>query len=381
MNFTIDRDLLLENLNIISRGLPSKTSMPLLYGIKMEVTNSDIYLTSSNMDISIEVMISDKSIEIDSPGKTVVLGNIFIDIIRKVNSKKIKIMLIEDRQILIEAERGEYKVNTMNIEDYPNITFLTLENPLVLNTQIIRSIIKETRFATANSEKKPILTGVNFKLEKSKNELICTATDSYRLSKKFISLDDTYDDLNITVPSKSLDELNKILNINDENVNVYFSKNTILFKYKNVLFQSRLIDGKYPDTSQVIPTLFNTHIKFNKDELIDAVERVSLLSPHEKVRDREIFYSTIILNVSNDNKLFISSSNSQIGDAKEEIIANNIENNDKFQIGFSSEYLLNALRSFDDYEIEISILTPKKPFIIKGTTTTNLIQVILPVNL
>ena len=380
MNFTIDRDVLLENLNIISRGLPSKTSMPLLYGIKMEVTSNDIYLTSSDLDISIEVMISDKSLEINESGRTVIPGKFFIDIVRKVNSKKLTLTLLEDKQILINAERGEYKLNVMNIEDYPNINFLTLENPLNLNVLDIKKINKETGFATSNSEKRPVLTGVNLNL--LNNNLVCVGTDSYRLAQKKINLDNNYEDFNITVPSKSLDELTKILDNNDETVNVYFNKSNILIKYKNILFQSRLIDGKFPDTSRVIPNDDNINIRFNKDELIDAVERVSLLSPHETVKDKEINHSTIILNINKDNKIFIESSNSQIGEANEELVANEIiGNNDKLSIGFSSKYLLDALRSFDDIEIEMCINSPRAPFLIKGTSTNNLIQVILPVNL
>ena len=182
MIFTIDRDIFLENLNIISRGLPVKSSMPVLTGIKLEVTENDIFMTSSNMDISIEVMICDKSLVIEEVGKTIVPGRFFIDIIRKTNSKKIKLSLIENKYLLINVDRGEYKLHVMDYTDYPNISFVTLENPLTLDVEVVKSIIKETNFATSVSEKKPILTGVNLSLEN--NILKCIATDSYRLSKK-----------------------------------------------------------------------------------------------------------------------------------------------------------------------------------------------------
>lgn len=378
MKFTIDRDVLLENLNIVSRGLPSKTSMPILNGIKLEVTNSDIYITSSNMDISIEVMISDKSLEIDEPGKTVILGKYFIDIIRKVNSKKVTLSILDDKQLLIQVDRGEYRLHVMNYEDYPNIQFITLENPLVINVATIKSIIKETGFATSSSEKRPIFTGVNFNL--SNNELVCVGTDTFRLSQKKIDVE--YNDFNITIPSKSLDELVKILDNNDNDLEMYFSNNKILFKYNKVLFQSRLLDGNFPNTSKVIPTSYNFSLKFNKDEIIDSVERVSLLSPHEREKDKEIGYSFIILKVSKDKKVQISSYNSQIGDAKEDIIATDVMNNDeKIEIGISSEYLIDSLRALDDVEIIIEILDPKRPIVVRGTNNNNLVQVILPISL
>lgn len=379
MIFTIDRDIFLENLNIISRGLPAKSSMPALTGIKLEVTESDIFMTSSNMDISVQVLISDKSLEIEESGKTVIPGKFFIDIIRKVNSKKIKLSLIENKYLLITVERGEYKLNVMDYTDYPNISFVTEENPLLLNASYIKSIIKETCFATSTSEKKPILTGVNLKLEN--NVLKCVSTDSYRLAQKIISINQDYNDFNITIPNKSLDELLKVIDNYDDEISIYFSNNKLLFRYNKVLFQTRLLEGNYPDTSKIIPQSFPIKIVLNKDELIEAVERVSLLSPRDKEKDREVSYSIIQLKILKNNIIEISSSNAQIGDAKEEIIVSSIECDNPITIGFSSKYLIEALRSFDTAEVSMNLLTDIKPFIIKSEISDNLIQVILPVRM
>lgn len=154
MNFSIDREVLLENLNIISRGLPAKSPMPILTGIKMEVTSTDLYMTSSNTDISVETFISDSSLQIIKPGKTVVPGRFFIDIIRKINSKQVSLCLVEDKILVIKADRGEYKLHIMDPLDYPNIDFVSLENPLELPAERVKTIIKQTSFATAQSEKK-----------------------------------------------------------------------------------------------------------------------------------------------------------------------------------------------------------------------------------
>ena len=379
MKLTIDRDVLLENLNIVSRGLPSKTSMPSLYGIKMDVTSQDIYLTASNVDIAVEIMISDKSLQIEEAGKCLINGKLFIDIIRKVNSKKITLQLLDDNQLFIKSDRLEYKLRIMNYNDYPTINFVTLENPLTLETSIIKSIIKETVFATAKSERRPIFTGVNFIL--SNNELTCVGTDSYRLAQKKITLNEDYNDFNIVIPAKSLDELLKIIDNYDENISIYFESNKVLFKYNNVMFQTRLIDGQYPDTKRVIPTSYVATLKFNKDDLIQTIERVSIVSPHDTEKNRELAYSTVKLNINKNKTIEISTSNSMVGDAKEEVIANSIDTDEEFQIGFNSEYMLDALRSFSDYEIIIELSGNVKPFVVKGTNTTNLLQIILPVNL
>ncbi len=378
MNLTIDREILLENLNVILRGLPAKSPMPILTGIKLEATDTDLYMTSSNTDISVEVLISDASLKIEAPGKTVVPGKFFIDIIRKINSKKVSLYLIDDKILVIKADRGEYKLHIMDVMDYPNIDFVCLENPLTLEAPLLKNIIKETVFATAASEKKPILTGVNFKL--SEGKLIATSTDSFRLSQKIISIDD-YNDFNITIPNKSLDELLKALDQYEEQLNLYFSNNKLLVKYKNVLFQTRLLDGNYPDTSKLIPHSFPIVIKFNKDELVSAVERVSLLSPRDKEKDKEITYSIIKLSIKKDRIIEISTTNATIGDAKEEIIPTDIEATNPIVIGFSSRYLLEALKSFISTEISMNLSGEIRPFVLRGDSDANLTQLILPVRM
>ena len=101
MNFSIEREILLENLNVISRGLPAKSPMPILTGIKLEVTDQDLYMTSSNTDISVETYINDRSLVVEKPGKTVVPGRFFIDIIRKINSRRVEFSLVEDKTLVI----------------------------------------------------------------------------------------------------------------------------------------------------------------------------------------------------------------------------------------------------------------------------------------
>lgn len=378
MNFTIDREVLLENLNIISRGLPAKSPKPILTGIKLDVTTTDLYMTSSNTDISVETYINDASLVIEKPGKTVVPGKFFIDIMRKINSKRVNLCLIEDKILVIRADRGEYKLHIMDPLDYPNIEFVSLENPLILPAERIKTLIKQTSFATATSEKKPILTGVHFKLEE--NHLTAIATDSFRLSQTIMEIND-YKPFQITVPNKSLDELAKAIDNYNDNVQLYFSVNKLLVKFKNVLFQTRLLDGNYPDTSKLIPPSYPIIIKFNKDELLEAVERVSLLSPREKLSSLEVAYSIIKLTVSKDHTVVISTTNASVGDATEELIPTDTQIAGPLTIGFSSRYLVEALRSFESSEVSLNCLEGIRPFVITGEKDYNLTQLILPVRM
>ena len=378
MNITIDREILIENLNIISKGLPNKSPMPILTGIKLDATDTDLFLTSSNSDISVEVDINDSSLKIESSGSTVVPGRFFIDIIRKINSKYVNLFLSDDKILVIKADRGEFKLHIMDPLDYPKIDFVALENPLELNSDVLKEIVKTTVFATSTSEKKPILTGVNF--NSNNNRIIVTATDSFRLAQKVVEIGE-YKDFNITIPAKSLDELSKAVDSYDGNINFYFSNNKLLAQYKNVMFQTRLLDGNYPETARLVNDTFKNIVKFNKDELIEAVERVSLLSPRDKDRKNEITYSIIKLNIKMDRTVEISTNYINIGDAREEIIPTYIEVTNPIMIGFSSRYLIEALRSFNSTEISLNLKGEIRPFIVKGEKDYNITQLILPVRM
>ena len=374
MNFSIDRNILLENLNLIARGLPVKTAMPVLNGIKMELTNEDLYLTSSNTDLSVQVVINHESLDIKETGKIVVPGNYFIQIIRKINSRKIDISLIEDKIIVIKADRSEFKLNLLSVFDYPNIDFVCLDKPLKLSAKNLRAIIRETAYATSTNEKRPILTGVSLKY--TNNNLLAIATDSFRLSQKITELDDVdFDDFNIVVPYKSLDELSKALELYNDDVEIYFNKIKIVFKFKNILFQSRLLDGAYPDTSRLIPAEFPVKVRFNKDELLAAIDRVSLLSN----KDKDNQYNVVRFNIRQDHVVEVSSSSTEIGNAIEEIVPTDPIEGPELKIAFSAKYITDALKSFVSPEVLLCFTGEVRPFIVKGDLDYNLTALILPV--
>lgn len=379
MNFEINRNVLLDNLNMISHGLPSKTPMPILTGVLIEATESDIYLTSSNVDISIETLITDKSLIVEEKGKALVSGKQLLDIIRKLDCETLYFSSIENQSLLLKAGKGEYELRLMNFLDYPIIDFVALENPLTIKSSTLRKIIKTTVFATSNVETNPIITGVNFKLQGK--TLIATATDSFRLSKNEINLENEFNEFSVTIPAKSLDELNKALDSEDIDISMYFSSNKLLFKFKNVLFQTRLLDGEYPNTSKVFVNSFPQSIYFDKEALIRVVERVSILSPSANVTDKELSYSVIRLSLLDNKNIELSTTNSLIGTAKEEITPTRILTDEPITISFSSKYLLDALRAIDSYEVSLNFCGELRPVIIKSDKIEGLSEVILPIRI
>lgn len=369
MNFTIDRDLFMKNLNNASKALSTKTPMPILTGIKLEALGDSLVITTSNSDISMRVEISGEGLTIDAPGTIVVPGKYLLEIVKKVGSKSIQMFSSDDNLIKIISGKSDFTLNGMETENYPQINFVETSDPISLLLLDFKNLIKQTTFATSFLENRPILTGLNFDFEG--NKMRCVATDSYRLAQKEITLEKEYDKLNIIVPGKALDELNKILDDMKEHVLLFVEENKILFKYKNILFQSRLLEGTYPKTTGLIPTEFSVQIKFNKQELMTTIDRAALLNQGSS--------SIVKLNIRPDKIVEISSTSSEIGKAVEEIAPIDDVVGPALKISFSAKYFLEALRVFDSSEVEVNFTGEIRPFIIKGDLDKDLIQLILPV--
>jgi len=371
MNFQINKDILLNSLITAQKALSNKTPNPALQGIKLEVLNDHLVITTSNSDIAIKLIVKDNNLNIKEQGSILIPGKYFIEIIRKLDGLKVSLSLVADNMLRIEADRSDITLNMMDINDYPELEFNEKVKSVKINVRTLKTIIRQTAFATSSIENRPILTGVNFKIDG--NKLTAIATDSYRLSQKIIELNEVYEPLNIIIPGKSLDELLKVLENNNDIIELHFDHSKILFKYGNLLFQSRLLEGNYPETSKLVPTEFPIVIKFNKESLSTAIERASLLS------SRDGNNSIVKLQLKSDNIVEITSNSPEIGKVLEEVYPVDEIVGTTIKIAFSSKYILEALKIFNSSEISINFTGEIRPFIIKGAYDEDMIQLILPV--
>ena len=235
------------------------------------------------------------------------------------------------------------------------------------NSSIVIASDSLVFFCTSISETRPLLTGINFKLNDNMLEVI--ATDSYRLARKQIDLKDKYEnDFNIVIPSKNLVELSRMLDDDKENVYLHIFNNKILFKYKNIIFLSRLISGTYPISSNIIPNDFRINIECKYNDLYDMIDRASLLTSD---KDK----NTIKLTLKN-KELLISSNSPEIGKVEEKI---SIDNDGEIAISFSSKYMLEAIKSFNSDMVHILMNDDNSPIIIKSDDEQSLVQLVLPI--
>ena len=372
MKFTIKKDLLLDALNKVSRAISTKNLIPVLAGIKFELKKKKLTLTASDNDITIQTSIesnSDEDFKIENEGSIIIQGKYILDIVRKLPDKYINIEVVDELKILIYTENSEFNLNGISESEYPNIGLEESKKKVNVNASVFKTIVNQTAFASSNEESKLVLTGINFNIVG--DVLECNSTDSYRLARKVVKLDkESEENYNIVIPSHNIVEFCKILSEDDEIVELHIFNNKILFKTGNLKFESRLINGTYPNTSNLLPDDSLLVVSTKLADFYDVIDRVSILTS-----DKE---KNIVTLETTDDWLILRSSSAEIGRVEEKmpITKNNSEN---IKISFSAKYMMEALKSFSTETVDIHFVGEIKPILIKSSEDTTLTQLVLPI--
>lgn len=371
MKIKIKKEVLLENLNKVAKAISTKNLVPALAGIKFDLTNEGLTLTASDNDITIRSFIPklEDDMEILEEGSIIISGRYILDIVRKLPDKMINLEVFDELKVIISTENSEYNLNGINKNEYPNINLELNKTPILINSKVFKELVNQTAFAASTDEARPALTGLNFKIVG--NILECNCTDSYRLARKVLTLNgDALNDYNIVIPSKNIVEVSKLLSDDDKDVELHIFNNKILFKYDNILFQSRLINGNFPNTSNLLPKDSFLKITVKVDDLYNVIDRVSILTS-----DKE---KNVVTLETNGNTLTMKSSSAEIGRVEEKM--NIIKDKDEeIAISFSAKYVMEALKVFDADECEISFVGEVNPIIFKSIENDDLIQLVLPI--
>ena len=375
MKFEVMRDSLLNGLNDVMKAVSSKTTIPILTGLKLEVTKEGLYLTGSDSDITIQTFIpveknGEQIIKIVEPGSIVVQARMFSEIVRKLPTNDVEIEVTNQFHTHIRSGKSEFNLIGIDASEYPLLPQLEEDRQFYIPSDLLKSIIKETVFAVSTSESRPVLTGVNWQV--IDGELHCVATDSHRLAKRKTALKDLPEEkYSVVIPGKSLNELNKILEETSSEVAIVMTQQQILFKTEVVLIYSRLKEGNSPDTFRLIPREYKTTIVVNGKSLLQAIDRASLLAREE--RNNVVRFSTLDL-----NSLEVSSNSPEIGKVEEQILAETIEG-EELKISFSAKYMMDALKAIDGQDVKILFAGTMRPFVLKSVHDDSILQLILPV--
>lgn len=375
MKFIIQRDNLVQSVQDVMKAVSSRTTIPILTGIKIVATSEGVTLTGSDSDISIESFIpaeedGNEIVEILQSGSVVLQARFFSEIVKKLPMDIVEIEVGNNHSTVIRSGKAEFNVNGLDAEEYPHLPQIEEENIFKIPTDLLKAMIRQTVFAVSTSETRPILTGVNWKLENG--ELVCIATDSHRLAlRKAMINTENQISYNVVIPGKSLSELSKILDDTSDLIEIVITENQVLFKAKNLLFFSRLLDGNYPDTSRLIPSESKTNMTINSKDFLQAIDRASLLA--KEARNNVVKLSTLT-----EGMIEISSNSPEIGKVSEEIQIAEMQG-EELKISFSAKYVMDALKALEGTEINVNFTGAMRPFLIRTTHDDSMLQLILPV--
>lgn len=377
MKFTINRPAFISQLNNVLRAISSKTTIPILTGLKMVVDKERIVLTGSNSDITIENVLnasnSDYDLTVEDPGAIVLPARFFSEIVKKLPDKQVTIEVTNGFQADITSGTAKFQINGQDAENFPHLPEVETDKTITLPNDVLKEVIRQTVIAVSKQESRPILAGIHITLHDGL--LTAVATDSHRLAQRKVALAnvDNGIDFDVIIPGKSMNELSGMISDVEQDVQVQVTENQILFIFGNTHFYSRLLEGNYPETSQLIPDTADTTVELDAGTFLASIERASLLS-HESRND------VVKLTLKPDENLVrISSDSPDIGTVEEEVATSSLDGND-LEISFNPNYMKDALRSFGQTTVKISFTSPLRPFTLVPTEDgENFVHLITPV--
>lgn len=375
MKFTVNRSVFLKKLKDVQLAVSSRSTIPILTGIKLIATNDGIQLTGSNSDISIETFIQTKDdqarLTIEEEGQIVLQpARFFSDIVNKLPDESFTVEVKDRVQAAITSASSSFLINGLDAANYPHLPEIDTTQSFTLPVNLLKKIIKQTVIAVSTHESRPILTGVHLTINDGK--LKAVATDSHRLSQRVIPVEGTESlSYNLVIPGKSLQELTRLLDDSLDEIEVAIAENQILFKTEDTLFYSRLLEGNYPDTDRLIPDSSTTEVKVDAQILLGAVERASLLSHEGK-------NNVVKLSVK-DHTVEITGNSPEVGRVNEQVSTHSIDGED-MDISFNPDYLKAALTTFGAVDITIKLISTLRPFVLVPTEDAHeFIQLITPI--
>lgn len=373
MKFTINRNLFIENLNNVMRAISSRTTIPILSGIKLVLTEDELILTGSDTDISIEIKIPvSEDLAVESTGSIVLPARFFSEIIKKLPGKDFSFEVKDSFQTQIVSENSDFTINGLDANNYPRLPEIPDDSTFTISGKTFREIINETQFAVATQESRLVLTGVHFNF--SPDQIKAVGTDSHRLSERTISLENgPQTETDLIIPGKSLQELSRIIGEGNPEVKVCPGESQVLFEIGNILFYSRLLEGSYPNTDRLLPTESSTSVQFELAELSSALDRASLVTHAGR-------NNVVRLSLDTENqKVVLSGESAEIGNVEEEVSFKNLSG-ENLELSFNPDYLRDALRASITDSIVMKFTQPLRPFtVVPDKEDINFVQLITPV--
>ena len=355
---------LLKAVNTVLKAVPSRTTMTILECILIDTNSGSIKLTANDTELGIETVV-DGYIIVN--GTIAIEAKIFSEIIRKLPDNDVVIETDDNLVTTITCEKSKFSISGKPGEEFTSLPMIEKAKGIVLSQFALKEVIRQTIFSIADNESNKIMTGELFEI--TGNILRVVSLDGHRISIRKVELNSSYDNMKVIVPGKTLTEVSKIISGEvNEDINIFFTDNHIVFEFDNTTVVSRLIEGEYFKVDQMLSKDYDTKVVINKKEMLDCIDRATLMIKENDKRP-------LVVDIS-DGSMEIKI-NSDIGTMNEDIDITK-EGKD-IMIGFNPRFLIDALRVIDDEDVSIYLVNPKAPCFIKDAEE-KYIYLILPIN-
>ena len=365
MKIICNKSDLQNGVQIVSKAVPSNTTMSILECILIEASNGIIKMTANDMELGIETVLKGSIVE---EGMVALESKMLVDLVRKLPDGEITIQTDEKYEATIICGKLKFKINGRSGEDFSYLPVIERNEAVVISMFTLKEVIRQTIFSIGISESNKIMSGIHIMI--TGDQLKVTSLDGHRISIRNIKLKNNYNDKEVIVPGKTMTEISKIIGGDaDKDVSIYLSSSHIIFEFDDTVVVSRLIEGKYFSVDKMLSSDYETKISVNRKEISDSIDRSMLFS-------KEGNKKPIVLNIT-DGSLEIKV-NSPLGSMDDEI---EIEKQGRdIMIGFNPKFMIDAMKVIDDETVDMYFVNPKAPCYIKDANESY-IYMILPVNL
>ncbi|MGB9780716.1 MAG: DNA polymerase III subunit beta [Caldanaerobacter sp.] len=369
MKFVCDKNSLSEGINTAIKGVSSRTTLPILQGIKLIAKNDKIKFIGTDLEIGIECEVPAL---VQQEGEAVIPARVFSDLVKKLPEGEVEVVSDTNNFIKVVCGDINFSLSGSNPEEFPEIPEVSREKSFKLSQSVLKDLIKKTVFCVSEEQTRPILTGVLF--EVFQNEIKAVALDGFRMAIYSYKSEEAFfeeevEKYSLIIPGDTLEEISKILKEEEEDVYIYYTSNQVLFQINNTKVISRLLEGTFINYNAVLPRDFKTEVLVNKEIFMDSLERASLIAESKN--------NLVKFNIG-DNFIIISS-NSEKGSMSEKL---EVEVKGMLlEIAFNSRYLLDALKAIDEEEVVLYFINSINPLIIKPVGEKEYLYMILPVKL
>lgn len=366
MKIVCETSVLYKACQNVQRSVSTKGALASLECILIDAVGDAVKLTGYDLEIGCETFIS---AFVEEKGKIALNARHLCDILRLTPGDKVTLSTDEKNVCTIMSEETEYTVIGTDPDTYPDLPQVSDVFPVVVNQGVLKDMIRKTIYAVSVIDSKPVHMGIKFEIEQ--NQIVLVALDGFRLAIRRENIDYSGDNMTFVVPAKTLNEIIKISEDDEDVFTISVGKRHIVIQAGEYRIISRLLEGEFLDYKSAIPSSYTTKITVDTKDLIESVERVSLLVSSEKIK-------TPIRCLAEDNMLKLSNVTS-VGRAKDRCIAETEGNT--IEIGFNARYMLDALKVSDKDKVSIELNNSVSPIIITPTDDDNFLFLILPMRL